>query len=92
MKGLAQVIIMLSETEKNDQRKCNCPKNTTYPLDGECLESDIVYQRATTKKKQMSVLQLQVLKQDSPTTRLHSNQSRNETTRPQQAHLGIEGQ
>ena len=38
----------LLETEEIDVRKCNCPKNTTCPLDGECLESDIVYQATVT--------------------------------------------
>ena len=38
----------LLETEKCDSRKCNCPKNATCPLDGECLASNIVYQATVT--------------------------------------------
>ena len=38
----------LLEIEKSDSRKCNCPKNATCPLDGECLASDIVYQATVT--------------------------------------------
>ena len=38
----------LLEIEKSDSRTCNCPKNATCPLDGECLASDIVYQATVT--------------------------------------------
>ena len=38
----------LLEMEKSDSRKCNCPKNATCPVGGECLASDIVYQATVT--------------------------------------------
>ena len=34
----------LLTTNENDERKCNCSKNTICPLNGECLANDIVYQ------------------------------------------------
>ncbi len=33
----------LLKTNKNDERKCNCSKNTICPLNGECLANGIVY-------------------------------------------------
>ena len=39
-----------SETEK----KCNCPKNTEYPLEVECLAKEIICQ-ATVRGKRKNV-------------------------------------
>jgi hypothetical protein len=33
---------------KPEVKKCNCPKNATCPLDGQCLEKNIVYQATVT--------------------------------------------
>ena len=42
----------LLNTEENETRKCNCPKNKECPLDQKCLESCIVYQATVTVPSQ----------------------------------------
>lgn len=36
------------KSENNEEKKCNFNGNTTCPLDGNCLQSDVIYQ-ATVK-------------------------------------------
>ena len=41
---------ILRQTEEEEgERKCNCPKGAECPLDGQCLETDIVYQATVTQ-------------------------------------------
>ena len=35
-------------SNSEDEKLCNCPKNATCPLNGECLRKDIVYQATVT--------------------------------------------
>ena len=35
-------------SNSEDEKLCNCPKNATCPLNGECLRNDIVYQATVT--------------------------------------------
>ena len=37
-----------SNTNAEEERKCNCPRSTICPLEGECLAKDVVYQATVT--------------------------------------------
>ena len=45
----AQNAKLLKKNEEGPQKKCNCPKNTVCPLDGNCLAQGIIYQATVTE-------------------------------------------
>ena len=42
-------ILKQIENPEEEERKCNCPKGSACPLDGQCLETNIVYQATVTE-------------------------------------------
>ena len=37
---------ILNATKEPESRKCNCPRNSTCPLDGNCLQRNLIYKAA----------------------------------------------
>jgi hypothetical protein len=42
--------ILNNKADLEEESKCNCPKNATCPLEGECLAKDIIYQATVTSE------------------------------------------
>lgn len=40
--------LLKSNINAEEERKCNCPRSTICPLEGECIAKDIVYQATVT--------------------------------------------
>ena len=66
----ANVTATTTATEIN--KTCNCRQKNTCPLDGNCLQSSVIYQTTATRQKRTSDLRRTNSKQDTGTIPHHS--------------------